>query len=154
MRFRKAPADARVRTVSDRQDSLGTMNLSDIHGIFFNALILYSLALGVWSLSMAVRNRSIAGSFWGAVLVSAGLGAVVLLLGVLMFAQGLRVERPTIYVLYMVWLIVIMPGLFSLLRGRDDRDAALAFAILSFFNVFVGLSMAQRGLLGPWVAPV
>jgi hypothetical protein len=44
-----------------------------------------------------------------------------------------------------------MPGLFSLLRGRDDRNAALAFAILALFNFFVGLSMTQRGLVGPWL---
>jgi hypothetical protein len=47
----------------------------------------------------------------------------------------------------MAWLVVIMPGLFTLLRGRDDRSAAVAFSILSFFNVGVGLSMAQRFLI-------
>jgi hypothetical protein len=54
----------------------------------------------------------------------------------------------------MVWLVVIMPGLFSMLRGRDDRQAALYFAMLSFFNFFVSLSMWQRGLVGPWLPPV
>jgi hypothetical protein len=53
----------------------------------------------------------------------------------------------------MAWLIVIMPGLFSMLRGRDDRHAAIAFTILCVFNVFVGLSMWQRGLVGPWLPP-
>ncbi len=127
------------------------MALNDIHGILFNAHILFSIALGVWSLRMAVREHSLSGNFWGAVLTSAGLAAAVLVVGILLYAQGFRVERTTIYILYMLWLIVIMPGLFSLLRGRDDRDAAIAFAILSFFNVFVSLSMWQRGLVGPWL---
>jgi hypothetical protein len=55
------------------------------------------------------------------------------------------------YFLYMAYLIVIMPGLFSMLRGRDDREAALYFALLAVFNVFVSLSMLQRGLVGPWL---
>nr|PZN55497.1 MAG: hypothetical protein DIU68_08255 [Chloroflexota bacterium] len=100
---------------------------------------------------MAATNRSISGQFWGAVATSAILAGAVLLVGIIMFVQGLRVERTTIYFLYMVWLMVIMPGLFSMLRGRDDRHAALAFAMLAIFNVFVSISMWQRGLVGPWV---
>ena len=129
------------------------MQLNDIHGILFNAYILYSLALGAWSASMAARERSISGGFWGAVATGAILAGVVLVLGIGMFAQGLRVERPTVYFLYMAWLVVVMPGLFSMLRGRDDRHAAIAFSILSFFNVFVGISMWQRDLVGPWLPP-
>lgn len=127
------------------------MTLNDLHAILFNAHIIYSLALCIWGAAMAARGGSISGNFFGAVATSALLAAAVLLIGLVMFAQGLRVERTTIYILYMVWLIVIMPGLFSLLRGRDDRDAAIAFSILSIFNFFVSLSMWQRGLVGPWL---
>lgn len=127
------------------------MTLNDLHAILFNAHIIYSLALCIWGAVMAARGGSISGNFFGAVATSALLAAAVLLIGLVMFAQGLRVERTTIYILYMVWLIVLMPGLFSLLRGRDDRDAAIAFSILSIFNFFVSLSMWQRGLVGPWL---
>ena len=129
------------------------MDLNSIHGILFNAHILFMAALALWSIVMAVRNRSISGQFFGAVATSALLAASVLIVGIIMYASGLRIERPTIYFLYMAWLIVIMPGLFSMLRGRDDRDAALAFALLATFNVFVSLSMLQRGLVGPWLPP-
>jgi hypothetical protein len=129
------------------------MTLNDFHSILFNAHILYSVALGLWSASVAARGGSISGNFWGAVITSALLAAGVLLMGIIMALQGLQVERTTIYFLYMAWLVVIMPGLFSLLRGRDDQHAALAFAMLSFFNVFVSLSMIQRGLIGPWLTP-
>jgi hypothetical protein len=50
----------------------------------------------------------------------------------------------------MSWLVVIMPGLFTLLRGRDDRNAAIAFSILSFFNAATSVSMLQRHIVGPW----
>jgi hypothetical protein len=78
------------------------------------------------------------------------LAAAVLLLGVIMTLQGLRPQRIVIYYLYMLWLVAIMPGLFAMLRGRDDRHAAIAFAILAFFNASTSVSMWQRAVIGPW----
>ena len=46
-----------------------------------------------------------------------------------------------------------MPGLFSLMSGRDDRQSALAFALLAFFNFSTSLSMIERELVGPWILP-
>ena len=68
-----------------------------------------------------------------------------------MTLQGLRPQRLTLYYLYMAFLIIIMPGLFSLLRGRDDRSAAIAFSILALFNATTAFSMAQRDVIGPWL---
>jgi hypothetical protein len=129
------------------------MNLNDLHNILFNMYILYVVALGVWSAVIAARAESISGSFWGAVATSAVLAGAVTLVGVVMTLQGLRPERIVVYYLYMAFLIVIMPGLFTMLRGRDDRSAAIAFSILAFFNAATAISMAQRAILGPWVIP-
>ncbi|MDX2159788.1 MAG: hypothetical protein SF162_00545 [bacterium] len=129
------------------------MNLNDMHNILFNAHILASVFLGIWSASMAFRNQSISGNFWGAVFTSALMAAVVLVVGVVMILQGLRPERLGTYIVYMSWLIVIMPGLFTLLRGRDDRSAAVAFSILCFFNAATSFSMFQRNVIGPWAMP-
>lgn len=126
------------------------MDLNAIHGILFNAQIMFMAALAIWSAALAARSQPLSGNFFGAVATNAMLAVAVLIVGIIMFAQGLRVDRPTIYFLYMAWLIVIMPGLFSILRGSDDRSAALKFAILATFNVFVSLSMWERGLVGPW----
>lgn len=127
--------------------------LNDIHGVLFNAHILFSLILGIWAAGMAVRNQSISGNFWGAVATITILATLTLIVGIIMAVSGLRIARVTIYFLYMAWLVVIMPGLFTMLRGRDDRSAAIAFAILSFFNASTSFSMWSRGLVGPWVAP-
>ena len=130
------------------------MGLNDVHNILFNAHILFSIALGVWRAAVALRNQSISGNFFGAVATSAILAAVVTLVGFIMMLQGLRPERMGIYYLYMAWLVVIQPGLFTLMRGRDDRSAAIAFAVLSFFNAATSFSMLQRNILGPWLPPV
>ena len=127
------------------------MTLNDLHNILFNMHIFYSLALGIWAAYMAAQDESISGGFWGAVAISAGLAGIVTVIGVIMTSQGLRPQRIVIYYLYMAFLIVIMPGLFSMLRGRDDRSAAIAFSILAFFNTTTSFSMAQRGVVGPWL---
>ncbi|MBL8165591.1 MAG: hypothetical protein JNJ61_26645 [Anaerolineae bacterium] len=128
------------------------MTLNDVHNVLFNMHILYSGILGVWGAVMAARNQSISGNYWGAVATSTILAGIVALLGIIMAAQGLRTARTITYFIYMSWLVVIMPGLYSLLRGRDDRSAAIAFSILSFFNTFTSLSMMQRGFVTPWLA--
>lgn len=127
--------------------------LSDIHGVFFNAILMFSGILGIWAIGMAARNRSISGDFWGAVAVLSGLSGVTTLIGAVLALRGYHPvdDRLITYFLYMVWLTIIMPGMFTQLRGRDDSSAALAFAMLSIFNLFVGLSMQQRGLVGPWI---
>ncbi|MCK6578601.1 MAG: hypothetical protein L6Q98_10905 [Anaerolineae bacterium] len=125
--------------------------MNDIHGILFNAHILFSIIMGVWSALMAARNQTISGNFWGAVATITIMAVLVLIVGVVMTIQGLRPERLLTYYLYMAWLVVIMPGLFTLLRGRDDRSAAIAFSLLSFFNATTSISMWQRSIIGPWL---
>jgi hypothetical protein len=129
------------------------MGLNDIHTIFFNAHILFSIILGVWALRMGAVNEPLSGNFWGAVATITILAALILGVGFLMTLTGLRPQRLTIYFLYVSWLVVIVPGLFSLLKGREDRNAALAFGILCFFNAATSISMIQREVVGPWAFP-
>jgi putative exporter of polyketide antibiotics len=128
--------------------------MAQIHEVLFNMQILYSIALGVWAAVIAGQNQALSGGYWGAVMTFVGLVAVTLLVGIVMILQGLRPQdgRIGLYLLYMAFLVVIMPGLFSMLRGRDDRSAAIAFALLALFNASVSFSMQQRGLVGPWFA--
>lgn len=125
------------------------MPLADIHSILFNMVILYSFLLGVYAAVLAARNGSISGNFWGAIGVYVVLTAITLIIGIILILSGYTVEsggRIIIYILYMLFMIVIMPGLFSFLQGRDDRSAAIYFAMLALFNAAVALSMAERGL--------
>ncbi|MAU10758.1 MAG: hypothetical protein CL607_13120 [Anaerolineaceae bacterium] len=125
------------------------MQLADIHSILFNMVILYSFLLGVYAAVLAARNGSISGNFWGAIGVYVVLTSITLIVGVILILSGYTVEsggRIIIYILYMLFMIVIMPGLFSFLQGRDDRSAAMYFAMLALFNAAVALSMAERGL--------
>lgn len=127
--------------------------MEDLHNILFNMIILYSVALGIYGAYLAAQNKSISGNFWGSVGIFVALSVTTLVVGIILALGGRVVAseaRNTIYFLYMAFLIVIMPGLFSMLRGRDDRSASIAFAILAFFNASVAFSMLQRGLV-TWV---
>ena len=57
------------------------MTLNTLHSILFNAHILYSVALGIWSGVVAYRSQSISGSFWGAVVGGLLVGLCVGLTG-------------------------------------------------------------------------
>ncbi len=129
--------------------------MADLHQILFNMHIMYSLALGCWAAYLAARRESISGHYWGAVVTYALLAAATLLVGAALLLSGLqpRSGRVVVYALYMLWLAIIMPGLFSLMSGKDDRRAALAYALLAFFNFSTSLSMLERELVGPWAAP-
>ncbi len=129
--------------------------MAEIHQILFNMHILYSLALGIWAAYIATRQAAISGHYIGAVATYALLAVVTLVVGAALLASGLqpRSGRVVVYVLYMLWLAIIMPGLFSLMSGRDDQRAALSYALLAFFNFTTSLSMMERELVGPWVAP-
>jgi hypothetical protein len=126
--------------------------LADVHGIFFNAILMFSGVMGGWATVMAARRESISGGFWGAIAMLTGLSGVTALIGIVLTLQGFTpaAQRVGTYFIYMAWLVIIMPGMFTQLRGRDDWSAALAFAMLAIFNLFVGLSMQARGLVGPW----
>ncbi|QPC80631.1 hypothetical protein G4Y79_13010 [Phototrophicus methaneseepsis] len=125
------------------------MSFVDIHNILFNMIIFYAVALGIYAAVLGARKESLSGNFWGGVMVFAVLCAVTLAVGIILILNGYTVEsngRIVIYILYMLFLTIIMPGLFSMLSGRDDRKAAIYFAVLSLFNAAVAFSMAERGL--------
>lgn len=122
------------------------MGLVDIHNILFNAHVLYCVLLGGWAFLTALRRDTLTGGFWGAIASGSILAGVIMLVGILLLLQGFQLPRAYIYLLYMAWLVVTLPGLFALRAGRDDANAALTFAILAFFNAATSLSMAQRFL--------
>ncbi len=130
--------------------------MADLHQILFNTHILYSLALGIWAAYMASKQGAISGHYWGAIVTYALLAGATLLVGAVLLLSGLqpRSGRIVVYVLYMLWLAIIMPGLFSLMSGRDDTRAALAYALLAIFNFTTSLSMMERELTGPWITAV
>jgi hypothetical protein len=128
--------------------------MATIHNFLFSWQMLYSFVLGIYATVLAARQQGLSGNFWGAVAIYPILNIVVLVIGLSLWATGHTVadaeHRITIYILYMIFLIVIMPGLFSMLRGRDDPKATWYFVALAIFNASVSFSMMSRGLAS-WI---
>jgi hypothetical protein len=115
--------------------------------------MIYSFAIGLYATWLSLKEKPLSGNFFGTVAVYAILNAIVFLLGLVLLFNGYSIQsggRTVIYVLYMIFLIVILPGIFSIMRGRDDRSAAMIFGACAIFNAAVSLSMFERGLAS-WI---
>lgn len=124
--------------------------LTVLHAGLNNAYILFSFALGVWCILMLIRDETLGAQFWGAAGINTALAVLVLLVAVVMFAIGIRPARST-YFLYALYFAIVLPGTFSLLRGRDDRMAVIIFGIVTIFS---GAAATRVPLLVlPWVLP-
>jgi len=118
-----------------------------IHLALNNAYILFSFALGGWCVLKLIRNQGLDGQFWGAVVLNTVLAVAVLLLAAAMYLAGIRPHRA-VYFLYAIYFAIVLPGTFSLLRGRDDRLAVIIFGIVTIFS---GAAATRVPLLvEPW----
>lgn len=127
--------------------------LVDAHNIMFTMQSLYSFAIGAYAAWLGAREQPLSGNFFGTIAVYAILNTIVLLVGLFLLSNNYTIEsggRTIIYVLYMMFLIVILPGIFSIMHGRDDQRAAIIFGGFAMFNAAVSYSMLARGLAS-WV---
>ena len=124
--------------------------MPEIHSILNNAYIIFCLILGFWSTFQAARNEPLGGQFWGALVTNSVLAGLALLLALLMALLGIQAQRG-VYYLYAVYFVIVLPGTFTLLHGRDDRTAALVYAIVAFFSA--GAATRVPLLTQPWIMP-
>lgn len=125
----------------------------DIHAALFNMQTLYSFIIGIYAAWLGAQEKPLSGNFFGTIAIYAILNVIVLAIGLILLFNDYTVasdERVFIYILYMLFLIVILPGLFTIMQGRDDRRAAMIFGAFAMFNAAVSYSMFARGL-ATWV---
>jgi hypothetical protein len=127
--------------------------MPDIHGILFNAHIMFAVVIGIWAAVMVARGEAVDGGFWGSVAIYTVLVGVTTLVGVIMVILDFRPADGELssYFIYMAFLVAAMPGMFAILRGRNDSVAAIVFSVLAFFNAGTAMSMATRGLVYGWM---
>ncbi len=122
-------------------------------GIFNNAFILFCVALGIWAGVQFVRGQGLGGQFWGAMWTCTGLAGVGLLLWLARALSG--EDLRSVYVLYELFFVIVLPGTFALLRGRDDRVAAGIFSVIAIFAALSAISAADptRHVVAPLPPP-
>jgi CDP-diglyceride synthetase len=111
-----------------------------LHTALARALILFALVLAAWGSYQFVRYRAVSGGFRSSFLMMAALTAVQGLLGAASLAAGDR-PRELLHIVYGVFAVVFLPGVFTYARGAKDREAA--FLAVSCWVVLVAYG---RGL--------
>ena len=117
--------------------------------ILHTAYTLFCFALGAWAGIQYVRGQGLGGQFWGAMWTATGMAAVGLLLWLGRSLAGEQLR--SVYLLYELYFIIVLPGTFALLRGRDDRTAAGIFCIICIFTALAAISAADpsRHVIAP-----
>jgi hypothetical protein len=123
--------------------------LATLSEIINRAYILFSFALGIWSGIQWIRGGGLGGQFWGAMWTCTALAVISLLLWLGRALSGEQLR--SVYLLYELYFIVVLPGTFALLRGRDDRVAAGIFAIVTIFSALAAISAGDptRHVIAP-----
>ncbi|MBI3244373.1 MAG: hypothetical protein HYZ49_19000 [Chloroflexi bacterium] len=117
------------------------MSLLLIHSRLATTGMLYSAAVGLWALYLAFRKRDLDANFWGALAINEIIFIVEAVLGVTMWAQGLRPGR-LIHILYGIVAIITIPSAFAFTRGRGTRREALIYGALCLFLAGVAIRAA------------
>ncbi len=117
-------------------------NFLDILGAILNtAYILFNILLGLWAALNAARGQGLDGNFFGAMWLCTLIPVAGLVVWLLRSLAGENLRW--VYVLYLAFFIVVLPGTFAILRGRDDRVAAAIFAGVAIFAALSAISAAD-----------
>lgn len=118
----------------------------EVHRLLSNTVWMFFLALGLWGIYRAVRRQPVDGSYVGAMAI---IQVVVLLQGVLggvLHLDGTRPERAGIHILYGIFAIIFLPGMFTYLRGDDSNRAQWVYALCALFMFGVTLRTITTGV--------
>src|SRR5579864_5941353 len=104
---------------------------------------MFCFLLGFWVMLLTIRNQPIGGSFWGAYTIGAVIPLVLLIVTVLLQLGGMPPARGWLYYLYLAFFVIVLPGTFSLLQGRDDRTAAAIYMAVILFTALTSLTRSE-----------
>lgn len=117
----------------------------NLHRVLSNTTWLFFLLIGIWGMYRAIRSYGVDGSYLGAMAVGEILFVVQALLGVILLFGSASPGR-SVHLLYGVFAVVAMPGLFAYLRGDDSNNAQWAYAIMTLFLFGVALRAIGTGV--------
>jgi hypothetical protein len=116
-----------------------------IHKNLQVTMMLFMIAIGVWGCGLFASRKAIGGDFWGALVIGEGLIIIQALLGIALYAGGLRPARDVFHILYGIVAVISIPGAFAFTRGRDNRYEALIYGLIGFFLMGISLRAKTTG---------
>jgi hypothetical protein len=117
------------------------MNLVQIHEGLARACVIFSLLIGVYGLWRYFRNQGVSGNLWGMLAAGELLYLAQAVVGMMLYGLGARPAsgRTWVHILYGVLLVIVLPGAYTYLRGRDGRREALLYGLIGLFLAGISL---------------
>jgi hypothetical protein len=119
-----------------------------LHLILTNAYALFSLALAIWAIFFYITNRPMDGAYFGSVAIHSFLAVAIFILTILLTLGGKPPIR-WVYWLYIIYCMIVLPATYSLLKGRDDRQAASAYIVVCVFTFLTTITRAELTYANP-----
>ncbi len=104
-----------------------TDSLLFVHRVSANALVAFSVLLGLWGTYAYFRHSQVSGGFRSSYLIMAGLTAVQGLAGLAVFALGHPPGR-ILHVVYGIFAVIFLPGAYLYAHGGSKRREAVILA--------------------------
>jgi heme A synthase len=120
------------------------MSISFVHGRIATAIVLFTLAAGVYGLVEYFRKKPVSPNYWGVIVVGNLLAFVQGGLGVWMALSGLQPAR-WVHILYGIVAVLWIPVIQFINRGRGGRQETLVCALVSLFEFGIALRAITTG---------
>jgi hypothetical protein len=120
------------------------MTLTTIHAGIANAMVLFTLIAGVWGIVAYLRDKGVEGNYWGILAVGELTFLLQAVVGMILLLGAAQLER-SVHILYGIVAAITIPAYYAFTRGRDDRQAALMYGILSIFLSLISVRAITTG---------
>jgi len=116
-----------------------------MHARLLTTILLFFGALAIWGFVGYLRGQDISGSYQGALVIGELLMLAEALIGVALWIGGREAYRQAIHVLYGIVAVIMLPGTFAYVRGRDSRWEQLIYAAVCLFLCGIALRALETG---------
>lgn len=118
--------------------------MTDLHSRLALSAIFFAFAMGAWAAFLFFRGKSIASSYWGALVIGELLMVAQGVIGIIMVLTGLR-PADLLHFLYGVLVALAWPGTYVYTNARQGRTEAGIYALVSFFIFGLAIRALMTG---------
>jgi len=120
------------------------------HGFIARAMILFTLAAGVYGLAEFLRKKPVSPDYWGVIVVGNLLALGQGALGAFMALNGASPARGWVHIIYgvvaVLWIPIIQFGYNQFLKeGHAKHQETLVCAIVSVLEFLIALRAFTTG---------
>jgi hypothetical protein len=98
------------------------------HAIIADALLLFAVVLAVWGTYLYFRRSAVSGGFRSSFLILGGLTALQGVAGLVLLAAGHRPAESLLHIVYGVFAVLFVPGVYLYAQGGTPRREAIFLA--------------------------